>query len=142
MKRILIWGAGAALCMIALPLLLLSLTVGYDAVAVLLLLLLAVNPLFFILLGVQVGFDPPKTWWMPCAAALLFPLCYWMALREVVWNLYLYAVLYLVLTILFNPTEPFFLFFNREKDLGMPPRKAPVVEEATENWGAEDYEYL
>ena len=52
------------------------------------------------------------------------------------------AVLYLVLSILFSPTEPFFLFFNREKDLGMPPRKAPVVEEAAENWGAEDYEYL
>ena len=34
------------------------------------------------------------------------------------------AVLYLVLSILFSPTEPFFLFFNREKDLGMPPRKA------------------
>ena len=33
------------------------------------------------------------------------------------------AVLYLVLSILFSPTEPFFLFFNREKDLGMPPRK-------------------
>lgn len=52
------------------------------------------------------------------------------------------AVLYLVLSILFSPTEPFFLFFNRDKDLGMPPRKAPVVEEATENWGAEDYEYV
>ena len=34
------------------------------------------------------------------------------------------AVLYLVLSILFSPTEPFFLFFNREKELGMPPRKA------------------
>ena len=33
------------------------------------------------------------------------------------------AVLYLVLSILFSPTEPFFLFFNRDKDLGMPPRK-------------------
>ena len=33
------------------------------------------------------------------------------------------AVLYLVLSILFSPTEPFFLFFNREKDQGMPPRK-------------------
>ena len=29
------------------------------------------------------------------------------------------AVLYLVLSILFRPTEPFFLFFNREKELGM-----------------------
>ena len=38
------------------------------------------------------------------------------------------SVLYLVLSILFNPTEPFFLFFNREKDLGMPPRKQKTVE--------------
>ena len=37
-------------------------------------------------------------------------------------------VLFLVLSILFNITEPFFLFFNRNKDLGMPPRKQePVV---------------
>lgn len=36
------------------------------------------------------------------------------------------AVLYLVLSILFRPTEPFFLFFNREKELGMPPRKGHV----------------
>ena len=52
------------------------------------------------------------------------------------------AVLYLVLSILFSPTEPFFLFFNREKDLGMPPRKAPVVEEEPAAWGETDYEYL
>ncbi len=31
--------------------------------------------------------------------------------------------LFLVLSILFNITEPFFLFFNRNKDLGMPPRR-------------------
>ncbi len=36
------------------------------------------------------------------------------------------AVLYLVLSILFSPTEPFFLFFNREKDQGMPPRKGHI----------------
>lgn len=33
------------------------------------------------------------------------------------------STLYLVLSILFYVTEPFFLFFNRNKDLGMPPRK-------------------
>ena len=32
-------------------------------------------------------------------------------------------VLFLVLSIIFSVTEPFFLFFNRNKDLGMPPRK-------------------
>ena len=32
-------------------------------------------------------------------------------------------VLFTVLSILFRVTEPFFLFFNRNKDVGMPPRK-------------------
>ncbi len=49
------------------------------------------------------------------------------------------SVLYLVLSILFSPTEPFFLFFNRDKDLGMPPRKQPVVEEEPVAWGDTDY---
>ena len=33
------------------------------------------------------------------------------------------CVMFLVLSILFGVTEPFFLFFNRNKDLGMPPRR-------------------
>ena len=33
------------------------------------------------------------------------------------------AVLFLVLSIFIPVTEPFFLFFNREKDKGMPPRR-------------------
>ena len=35
------------------------------------------------------------------------------------------SVLFLVLTIFFGITAPFFLFFNRNKDTGMPPRKQP-----------------
>ena len=35
------------------------------------------------------------------------------------------SVLFLVLSILFHVTEPFFLFFNRHKDQGMPPRRQP-----------------
>lgn len=34
------------------------------------------------------------------------------------------AVMFLVLSILFRVTEPFFLCCNRDKELGMPPRKA------------------
>lgn len=32
-------------------------------------------------------------------------------------------VMFLVLSIIFNVTEPFFVFFNRNKDKGMPPRR-------------------
>ena len=52
------------------------------------------------------------------------------------------AVLYLVLSILFSPTEPFFLFFNREKDLGMPPRKRQPVYEQENPCETVDAEYL
>jgi len=38
-------------------------------------------------------------------------------------------VLFLVLSIFFRVTEPFFLFFNRNRDDGMPPRKQPPVPE-------------
>lgn len=38
------------------------------------------------------------------------------------------CVLFLVLSILFGITEPFFLFFSRNKDDGMPPRKQPIVD--------------
>lgn len=33
-----------------------------------------------------------------------------------------YNVVFLVIGIIFNITEPYFIFFNRKKDLGMPPR--------------------
>jgi len=35
------------------------------------------------------------------------------------------STLFLILSIVVNITEPFFLFFSRNKDLGMPPRKRP-----------------
>lgn len=48
------------------------------------------------------------------------------------------SVMFLVLSILFQITEPFFVFFNRNKDDGMPPRReAPVqsvVEAIPEPW--------
>lgn len=54
------------------------------------------------------------------------------------------AVVFLVLSIFFNFLLPFFVFANRKKDEGMPPRKVPVVElpwhsavqTAAPNWNA------
>ena len=49
------------------------------------------------------------------------------------------GVMFLVLSILFRVTEPFFLFFNREKDKGMPPRRE---ENPQPQWEAEEKDYL
>lgn len=52
------------------------------------------------------------------------------------------AVLYLVLSIFAGITEPFFLFFNRDKDKGMPPRKQEPVSEPPRQDTWENTEYL
>ena len=61
------------------------------------------------------------------------------------------SVLFLVLSILVSVTEPFFLFFNRNKDLGMPPRRQeytqapqePVYEQPVrEFWETDNTEHL
>lgn len=51
------------------------------------------------------------------------------------------AVLFLVLSILVKIVEPFFLFFNRDKDQGMPPRK-DTARPAEETWEPADKDYL
>ena len=53
------------------------------------------------------------------------------------------SVLFLVLSIVFNVTEPFFLFFSRNKDGGMPPRKQTFSDvPPQEPWEAEQREFL
>jgi hypothetical protein len=58
------------------------------------------------------------------------------------------CVMFLVLSILFNFTEPFFLFFNRNKDEGMPPRRQqpvyeqPVYQAPQEPWNQNGPDYL
>lgn len=50
------------------------------------------------------------------------------------------SVVFLVLSIIFNVTEPFFLFFIRNKDDGMPPRKQKeVYDEPQETWNQTEY---
>lgn len=58
--------------------------------------------------------------------ALAYIIVYYMTL----WDIYqsldpMNSTVYLVLSILFSVTIPFFLFFNRFKENGMPPRKEP-----------------
>lgn len=56
--------------------------------------------------------------------AIAHAIVYFMALYDVYTSMDpVNNVLFLVLSILFGVTEPFFLFFNRNKDLGMPPRR-------------------
>ena len=55
------------------------------------------------------------------------------------------CVVFLVLSILLRVTEPFFLFFSRDKDLGMPPRRQDPTFQAPpqqEPWETNEKDYL
>lgn len=53
------------------------------------------------------------------------------------------CAMFLVLSILFGITEPFFLFFSRNKDEGMPPRRqAPVNIPSSNDWVDTEKDYL
>ncbi|MGM9548708.1 MAG: hypothetical protein ACI3V5_02555 [Faecousia sp.] len=68
--------------------------------------------------------------------AIAYAIIYYMALYDVYKSLDPgNCVLFLVLSIVFNVTEPFFLFFNRNKDQGMPPRRPnPVYMPPEQTW--------
>ena len=60
--------------------------------------------------------------------AIAYAVVYYMALYDIFKSLDpSNCVLFLVLSIVFSVTEPFFLFFNRNKDGGMPPRRPDPV---------------
>lgn len=79
-------------------------------------------------------------------AAIAYAVIRYMALYDVFKSLDPQnCVLFLVLSVLFSPVEPFFLFFNRSKDGGMPPRRQAPVHEAEpvrEPWERENKDYL
>lgn len=89
-----------------------------------------------------------------CGVAIAYAIIRYMALYDVYKSLDpANCVLFLVLSILFSPTEPFFLFFNRNKDMGMPPRRqveAAVGQQpqwqptrnTREPWETENKDYL
>ena len=68
-------------------------------------------------------------WLGAMAAVIARAIIHFMAMYDIYTSLNpAYNVVFLLVSIFFNVTEPFFLFFNRNKDMGMPPRNdAPPV---------------
>lgn len=65
------------------------------------LLFFAVYPVMSAVLGVLAGSDIKELWWMPIALAICFPLLFSLAIFEMVWELYIYSVIYLLAGVFF-----------------------------------------
>lgn len=93
----------------------------------------------FGMLGTVLGLALPLI-----GVSIAYTIVYFMALYDVYTSMDPEnSVLFLVLSILIPVTKPFFLFFNRNKDRGMPPRRdAPTYAPAQDPWETEDRNYL
>lgn len=59
-------------------------------------LLFLVYPIVSMGVGALAGTDIRRLWWMPLAMALAFPFLFSLAIFEMVWDFFIYSIMYLV----------------------------------------------
>lgn len=85
--------------MVVLPLVMIHITDSWSALGYLLLCLIAINPVVAVALGVFNGSMFRKLWFIPLIILMVFPLFYWIVLKEVILELYIYSAGYAVLNL-------------------------------------------
>ena len=99
MKKILPAVAAVLLCMLVLPLIILRSVEGWDEMGYLILFFLVLYPVLAVALGILWGTDIKGLWWLPASSAVVFPPFFWLGIAQVVWELYIYAAIYLGLSV-------------------------------------------
>ena len=92
--KIIISVAAILLIMLICPLLAIKFA-GENGMAICFILFFAVNPVTACALGILAGTDISRLWWIPILSAVLFAPLFWIAVGEIVLDLFIYAAGYL-----------------------------------------------
>ena len=84
------------LTMLVLPLLVFNFAEPHEAMGWTIIMFLAINPITSIVLGVIAGSDIRKVWCIPLVIAIAFPLLFWIVLRTVILELFIYSSIYIL----------------------------------------------
>lgn len=85
--------------MAVLPLVVINIADSWDALGYFLLLIIILNPVIAIILGIFNGSMFYKLWYIPLIILIVFPLFFWVVLKEVILELYIYSAGYAVLNL-------------------------------------------
>lgn len=96
-NKILIYIITVLLILLIIPFIAMNIIKPNEGMGFLLLMFFIINPIVSILLGVLSGKNISKLFWIPISFAILFPVLYVFTLEELVMDLYLYSIGYLVL---------------------------------------------
>lgn len=83
--------------LLALPLLFVNLAQPYEFMGLIMLLFFVINPVASILVGFFAGKDIKTLWWVSISFPIVFLLSYWFVLKEIIWDLTIYAMIYALL---------------------------------------------
>ena len=82
------------------PLIFIKLAQPHEFMGIMILLFFVVNPITSIFVNSMVGRDIKKLWWTPIMFCIIF-LSYWFILKEIILDLMVYAVIYIIIGIIF-----------------------------------------
>ncbi len=86
--------------LLALPFLSVTLAEAQSGMGFMLLLMFIANPITALVTGAVCGRKIKYFWWFPLAFSVLFLICYWLVLEEIILDLTIYACIYLLLGVL------------------------------------------
>lgn len=74
-----------------------------------------IYPMLEIFLGIISGTDMKRLFFVPFVIAFLFPFCFGIAIKAIIWELFIYSILYSVCGTLIMLATHFFIKYKKEK---------------------------
>ena len=84
-----------------LPFILINISKSHEFMGITMMLFFVVNPLTTAFINSMIGKDIKRMWWMPILFCIVFLLSYWLVLEEIILDLVFYAVIYIIIGIIF-----------------------------------------
>ena len=94
--------------LLILPFILINISKPHEFMGITMMLFFVVNPLTTAIINSMIGKDIKKMWWMPILFCIVFLLSYWLVLEEIILDLIFYAVIYIIIGIIFMIGSWFF----------------------------------
>ena len=100
-KKIIISFIIMLIVLLILPFLFIQTAKAHEFMGIIVMLFFVVNPITTAIINSMIGKDIRKMWWMPVLFCIVFLLSYWFVLGEIILDLMFYAVIYLIIGLVF-----------------------------------------
>ena len=84
-----------------LPFIFIKTAKAHEFMGIMILLFFGVNPITTAIINSMIGKDIKRIWWMPLLFSIVFLLSYWLILKDVIFDLMIYAGIYLIIGLIF-----------------------------------------